>query len=166
MVTLNCHIMSFLCRAIDWYKTSSLSRTVQSFTRPAALRYDDLIEDINKAISKVTDLAAAGSQAEQRDMHGELQQEHHLQQAFRSTMQTRLDQMQYQLTTLVQQKYAESEFQAVRQQLQEIVGLVHRLDAKQTSSEQKLLQELVAMKQDIHTYYSSGNSVATLTSTA
>lgn len=78
VVTLNCHIMSFLCRAIDWYKTSSLSRTVQSFTRPAALRYDDLIEDINKVISKVTDLAAAGSQAEQRDMHGELQREHHL----------------------------------------------------------------------------------------
>lgn len=151
VVTLNCHIMSFLCRAIDWYKSSSLSRTVQSFTRPAALRYDDLIEDINKAISKVTDLAAAGSQAEQRDMHEELQREHHLQQAFRSTMQTRLDQMQYQLTTLAQQKYSEGEFQAVRQQLQEIVGLVHRLDAKQTSSEQKLLQELVVMKQDIHT---------------
>lgn len=151
VVTLNCYIISFLCRAIDWYKSSSFSRTVQSITRPAALRYDDLIEDINKTISKVTDLAVAGSQAEQRDMYEALQKEHRLQQVFRSTMQTRLDQMQFQLNTLAQQRYFDGEFQSVRQQYQEIIGLVSQLGEKQISSEQKLLQELVVMKQDIHT---------------
>jgi len=37
IVTLNCHIIEFLLRALDWYETSTISRTIQAVTRPAAL---------------------------------------------------------------------------------------------------------------------------------
>jgi hypothetical protein len=150
VMTLNCHIMTFLCRALDWYESSSFSRAVQSFARPAALRYDDLIEDINKALSKVTDLSVAGSQAEQRDMHEEMRQEQHAQQGFRSVVQTRLDEMQHQLNALALQKYSRDDLRAFRQQMEDLTTLVQQISKKQTSSEQVLLQELVVMKQDIH----------------
>lgn len=67
-------IVKFLLRATEWYESSRISRALQSIARPAALRYDDLIADIDKSTRKVWDLSAAGSQAEQRDMHGTLRQ--------------------------------------------------------------------------------------------
>jgi hypothetical protein len=149
IVTLNCYVITFLCRALDWYRSSRISRTIQSITRPAALQYDDLIGDINKTIAKVTSLSLAGGQAEQRDMHDEMRQEYHVQENFRSIVQNRLDEMDHQLKTLVQQKYSEGDFRALHQQLQDVVALVKLISTKQTSSEQTLLQELVLMKQDI-----------------
>jgi hypothetical protein len=149
IVTLNCYVITFLCRALDWYRSSSLSRTIQSFTRPAALRYDDLIQDINRTLARVTDLSVAGSQAEQRDMHNEMRQEHHIQQTFRSTVQNRLDEMEHQLNTLVQQKFSSGDFRAACQQIEDVAALVTSISKKQTSSEQTLLQALVLMKQDI-----------------
>jgi hypothetical protein len=68
------YIIKFLLRASAWYETSTIFRTIQSFTRPAALRYDDLIEDIQKTTSKINHLSVAGSQAEQRDMHDKLRE--------------------------------------------------------------------------------------------
>jgi hypothetical protein len=149
IVILNCHVIAFLCRALDWYKSSSLSRTIQSFTRPAALRYDDLIGDINKTLAKVGDLSQAGGQAEQRDMHIEMHQEYDAQQNFRSIVQNRLDEMEQQLNTLIQQKYSAGELKAVNQEVKDVAALVALISKKQTSSEQTLLQALVLMKQDI-----------------
>jgi hypothetical protein len=149
IVTLNCHIITFLCRTLDWYKSSSLSRTIQSFTRPAALRYDDLIQDIKRTLAKVTDLSVAGGQAEQRDMHNEMRQEHHMQQKFRSIVQNRLDEMEHQLNTLVQQKHSSGDFRAVRQQVEDVAAIVKSISEKQRSSEHTLLQALGLMKQDI-----------------
>lgn len=148
IVTLNCHIMTFLCRAIDWYKMSSFSRTVQSITRPAALRYDDVIQDITKTMSKVTDLAAASSQAEQRDMHEELQSESRSQQDFRLTVLRLFEDMQQQLNSLAQQNTS-GDLGAIHQQLRQITGVVHDIGNKQGSSEKLLLQEMVLMKQDL-----------------
>jgi hypothetical protein len=149
IVTLNCYVIIFLCRALDWYKSSSLSRTIQSFTRPAALRYDDLIQDINRTLARVTDLSVAGGQAEQRDMHNEMRQEYDVQQKFRSTVHNRLDDIEHQLNTLVQQKYSSGDFRAVRQQIEDVAALVTSISKKQASSEQTLLEALVLMKQDI-----------------
>jgi hypothetical protein len=149
IVTLNCYVITFLCRALDWYKSSSLLRTFQSITRPAALRYDDLIQDINKTLARVTDLSLAGGQAEQRDMHNEMRQEYHVQQDFRMTVQSRLDEMEHQLNTLIQQKYSAGDFRAICQQMEDLAALVKLIGTKQTSFEQTLLQSLVLMKQDI-----------------
>jgi hypothetical protein len=76
IATLYALIMKFLLRALEWYEQSTLSRAIQSFTRPAALRYDDLIQDIEHTSKKVDQLSVAGSQAEQRDMHYKLQEVH------------------------------------------------------------------------------------------
>lgn len=151
IVTLNCHILDFLGRAMDWYNSSSLSRSIQSITRPAALRYDDLVGEINKTINKVADLSASGSQAEQRDMHDEMRQESMSAQEFRSTVKKRLDQMQQQLNTLIQQKHSDGDLKAVQSQLSGVTTLIHQMSQKQMSSEQTLLQELVLTKQDIQT---------------
>ena len=149
IVTLNCHIITFLLRALDWYETRTVSRAIQSVTRPAALRYDDLIEDIRKTLGKVTDLSVAGSQAEQRDMHEELRQVRDAQDGFRTDVQSRLDEMQHQLTAIIRQQYQERQFQAIHRQLQDLATLVQQTHQNQGLTEQTLLQEVVIMKQDI-----------------
>lgn len=149
IVTLNCHIMDFLCRAMDWYESSSFSRAVQSITRPAPLRYSDIIADIEKTLGKVTDLSVAGSQAEQRDMHLELRKEQNAQQDFRTTLQKKLDDMEAQLDQLGQQKYQDGDLKSINSQITALTSLVNQLSINQTHQEQTLLQELVLMKQDI-----------------
>ncbi|KAF1969108.1 hypothetical protein BU23DRAFT_653787 [Bimuria novae-zelandiae CBS 107.79] len=151
IVTLNCHIMTFLCLALDWYTSSSFSRAVQSVTRPAALRYQDVIEDINKTLVKVTDLATVGSQAEQRDMHEEMRNEKHVQQDFRASVQNQLDEIQHQLNTLAQQNYAKGDLRAFSMQMSDVMALTQQLRTRQALSELTLLQELFVMKQDIQT---------------
>lgn len=61
-------------RALDWYKESRLLHVFHSITRPAELRYNDLIEDIAYSTRRVQDLALASSQAELRDMHTKLKE--------------------------------------------------------------------------------------------
>ena len=65
--------MKFLLRALHWYEEGRIAHAIHSITRPAALRYDDLLEEIERATRRVNLLAITGSQAEQRDMHHELQ---------------------------------------------------------------------------------------------
>ncbi|KAF2111867.1 hypothetical protein BDV96DRAFT_462899, partial [Lophiotrema nucula] len=149
IVTLNCYIISFLFRALDWYETSTVSRAIQSVTRPAALRYDDLIEDIRRTLGKVTDLSVAGSQAEQRDMHEELRQVRDAQDGFRADVRSRLDEMHHQLSVMIQQQHQERQFQAIHRQLQDLSILVQHTQQNQASTEQTILQEVVLMKQDI-----------------
>ena len=70
---LYAHIIKFLFRALDWYEEGRIAHAIHSITKPAVLRYDDLLEDIRRATRTVADLAITSSQAEQRDMHHELQ---------------------------------------------------------------------------------------------
>ena len=67
------HIIKFLLRALAWYEEDRIAHAIHSITRPAALRYDDLLEDIRRASRAITDSANISSHAEQRDMHHELQ---------------------------------------------------------------------------------------------
>ncbi|KAF1848142.1 uncharacterized protein K460DRAFT_333887 [Cucurbitaria berberidis CBS 394.84] len=72
MAELYAIIIRFLVRAQDWLQESSLSRALHSITRPAKLRYDDLIEEIELRLQNVTAFATAASQAEIRDMRLEI----------------------------------------------------------------------------------------------
>ena len=68
------YILKFLMRALRWYQESKLSHMLHSITRPAELRYDDLLEKISSLSRSLTDLASSSSHAEQRDMHTKVQQ--------------------------------------------------------------------------------------------
>ena len=70
---LYAYILRFLIRAQGWYQESRLLHAFHSFTRPAELRYADIIEEIEACTRTVDRLASAGAQAEQRDMHLKLQ---------------------------------------------------------------------------------------------
>lgn len=62
-------IMQFLIRAHGWFNESRLSRAIHSITRPAELRYSDLLVEMESATRNFDSLAMAASHAEQRDMH-------------------------------------------------------------------------------------------------
>lgn len=57
-------IIRFLLRARDWYEESKPMHILHSLTRPAELRYADLIEDIGVCTRTVYRLASAAAQAE------------------------------------------------------------------------------------------------------
>lgn len=69
---LYAHIIKFLLRALEWYEEGKVAHAIHSVTKPAALRYDDLLKDIGRATRRISELAITSSQAEQRDMHNEL----------------------------------------------------------------------------------------------
>jgi hypothetical protein len=71
---LYAHIVRFLIRAMEWYEESRLTHVLHSITRPASLRYDDLIKEIQRETKSITDHALASSQAEQRDMHNAIRE--------------------------------------------------------------------------------------------
>lgn len=66
------HILRFLIRARDWYEEGTLRRWLHSLSRPAELRYSDLLEQIAQSSRVIDQLAAYGSQAEIRDMNSKL----------------------------------------------------------------------------------------------
>ncbi|KAJ5683880.1 uncharacterized protein N7477_000225 [Penicillium maclennaniae] len=66
---LYAHIIRFLLRGLEWYEEGSWKRAIHAVTKPAALRYDDIINDIHRTTDKITAYSSAGSQAEQRDIH-------------------------------------------------------------------------------------------------
>jgi hypothetical protein len=66
---LYAHIIRFLIRAHDWYQEGTLRHIVHSVTRPADLRYHDVLEDIEAGSRNIEQLAIAGSQVELRQMH-------------------------------------------------------------------------------------------------
>lgn len=70
--SLYANIIHFQIRAFRWLNESKLRHAYHAITRPAALRYDDLIETILEASARVTALSVMSSHAEQRDMHIEL----------------------------------------------------------------------------------------------
>lgn len=69
---LYAHILRFLVRALNYYEESRLMRAVHTITRPAALRYQDLVELIRRDAETVRRHAATSSQAEIRDIHGRI----------------------------------------------------------------------------------------------
>jgi hypothetical protein len=66
---LYAHVIRFLIRAHDWYREGTLRHIVHSITRPAELRYQDLLESIEASSRTIEKLAIAGSQVELRQMH-------------------------------------------------------------------------------------------------
>ena len=108
---LYAHVIKFLLRALDWYEESRIVHAIHSITKPAALRYDDLLEDIRRATRKIADLAIASSQAEQRDMHTELQALRDLVKQFKEDMV--LDQA-IQASTLLDCRHALSDIQSTQ----------------------------------------------------
>ncbi|KAJ8106817.1 hypothetical protein OPT61_g9289 [Boeremia exigua] len=70
---LYAHIIRFLIRAHDWYRESSLRHVLHSITRPAQLRYEDLLEEIGTCSRNIEQLAIAGSQVEIWQMNTVLQ---------------------------------------------------------------------------------------------
>lgn len=71
---LYCHIIRFFIRAESWYQQSKARHAWEALARPVELHYNDLIEEIERCTMEINELAAAGSRAEQRDMHLELLQ--------------------------------------------------------------------------------------------
>lgn len=66
---LYAHILRFLVRALKYYEESRLMRAVHAITRPAALRYQDLIDLIRRDAETVRRHATTSSQAEIRAIH-------------------------------------------------------------------------------------------------
>ncbi|KAG6358349.1 hypothetical protein INS49_014233 [Diaporthe citri] len=66
---LYAHILRFLIRALKYYEESRLMRAVHTITRPAALRYQDLVSLICRDAETVRKHAATSSQAEIRAIH-------------------------------------------------------------------------------------------------
>ncbi|KAF1998907.1 hypothetical protein P154DRAFT_621387 [Amniculicola lignicola CBS 123094] len=126
------YIVKFLLRALEWYELSTVSRALQTFTRPAALRYDDLIADIHKATLQVKELSLAGSQAEQRDMHTELRQVH------------------------VQQSSLIDRIESMQTELQKLMALVQQTHQAQVSTEKSIsthIQETIVTNQNVKEAY-------------
>jgi hypothetical protein len=69
---LYAHILRFLIRARDWYEEGKLHHFIHSITRPAELRYNDLLEQISYSSRNIHELAGSGQQAELRDMHAKI----------------------------------------------------------------------------------------------
>ena len=65
---LYAHIIRFLIRAHNWYREGTLRHIVHSVTRPAELRYHDILETIEAGSRNIEQLAVAGSQGELRQM--------------------------------------------------------------------------------------------------
>lgn len=69
---LYAHIMRLLIRAWKFYHESKLMHVLHSVTRPAALRYDDLLKSIQKDAESVRRLAMMNSQEEVRSVHDDV----------------------------------------------------------------------------------------------
>lgn len=69
---LYAHIMRFLIRAWKFYHESKFMHAMHSVTRPAALRYDDLIKSIQRDAESIQRLVTTNSQKEIRSVHKEV----------------------------------------------------------------------------------------------
>ncbi|KAJ9605959.1 hypothetical protein H2200_009808 [Cladophialophora chaetospira] len=66
------HILRFLIRARDWYEEGKRRHLLHSITRPAGLRYADLLEHITCSSELIDQLAGSGQLVEFREMHGKI----------------------------------------------------------------------------------------------
>lgn len=75
IVDMYTNILRFLLRALGWYKESKAKHVLHSITRPAELRYNDILSSISVLHSSLMETAATSSYAEQRDMHNSIAQQ-------------------------------------------------------------------------------------------
>ena len=73
VMELYAYLIRFFIRAHDWYHESNLLHVLHSITRPAELRYKDLISNVSDCSRRIDRLALSGAQAEQRDMHKKIE---------------------------------------------------------------------------------------------
>ncbi|KAI4626330.1 uncharacterized protein J4E87_004832 [Alternaria ethzedia] len=67
-------IIQFFLRAERWYQQGKLRHAWEALSRPAELYYNDLVQEVEECTRSIEVLANAGAQAEQRDMHLEIQE--------------------------------------------------------------------------------------------
>ncbi|KAI0192307.1 hypothetical protein EV127DRAFT_468893 [Xylaria flabelliformis] len=72
IVAIYTNVLKFLLRALSWYRESKVMHIIHAITRPAELRYNDLLATILSLSSRMTENALASSHAEQQDMHTDL----------------------------------------------------------------------------------------------
>ncbi|PKK44032.1 hypothetical protein CI102_11210 [Trichoderma harzianum] len=69
IVEIYVHILKFLLRALSWYRESKMTHMLQAITKPAELRYGDILAAISSLSDTMSKMAEDSSHAEQRDMH-------------------------------------------------------------------------------------------------
>lgn len=57
VVDLYVNIMEFACRAIRWYDSGPWKHIVDAFARPFALKFKDIVENIDDIVRSVKELA-------------------------------------------------------------------------------------------------------------
>jgi hypothetical protein len=67
-------IIRFFLRAERWFQQGKMRHAWEALSRPTELYYSDLIQDVSECTKAIEVLATTGAQAEQRDMHLEIQQ--------------------------------------------------------------------------------------------
>jgi hypothetical protein len=67
-------IIRFFLRAERWFQQGKMRHAWEALSRPTELYYSDLIQDVSECTKAIEVLANTGAQAEQRDMHLEIQQ--------------------------------------------------------------------------------------------
>lgn len=72
---LYAYIMKFLMRAREWFMEGWVKHAWHSVSRPVALRYTDLLEEIRVRSEVIERFALLGAYAEQREMHNKLEAE-------------------------------------------------------------------------------------------
>ncbi|PQE06103.1 Nacht domain protein [Rutstroemia sp. NJR-2017a BBW] len=80
-------IIRFVIRAVNWYKEGRLKHMLTSITRPYALRFKDLLDDLRTSSRQLDQLAVAAAMVEQRDMHLEQKISHQILLEVRNMMQ-------------------------------------------------------------------------------
>jgi hypothetical protein len=125
IVAMYTYILRFLLRALRWYQESKQMRVIHAITRPAELRYDDLLEKISSLSRSMTEFALVISHAEQRDLHNKIQQHLSRQQAMEISIE--------QLTALVAQ---------LKESIstEQVVNASARIEFRQSLSEIQLAQ--------------------------
>lgn len=69
VVKLYVHVVNFLIRAELWYEETGVRCLIYALAKPAELRYDDIVGDIQRCPAEIDHLSAAGAWSEQRDMN-------------------------------------------------------------------------------------------------
>lgn len=86
-ISLYTNLMKFLIRAMKWYEQGAFKRALYAFTKPVAIQYQDILDDIDECSRRLDQHAAFSAYAEQRDMHLEQRDMHREQQLMRTENQ-------------------------------------------------------------------------------
>lgn len=146
VVAIYSHILKFLIRALRWYQESKFMHVVHSITRPTELRYDDILLTISTLSRDMSDAAMASSQAEQRDMHTEIQRQIKGQEVLQSIAEHHKTMLQEVMTTVKSGRVEQQDMLAGIQQL--IHGQEHLMST---------LLQVIAVKATENVIHESAN---------